>query len=69
MSNTELNRDESLGAETPRLDPWLIVMLMAIVPMLAALAVRDLVMHLAAISGMLFAAGVAMLIVHERRRR
>jgi hypothetical protein len=57
-----MNRDGELGADAPRLDPWLVMMLLAIVPMLAALVVRDLVMHLAAISGILFAAGVAMLL-------
>ena len=69
MSETEMNRDGELGTDAPRLDPWLVVMLLAIVPMLAALVVRDLVMHLATISGILFAAGVAMLFAQERRRR
>jgi hypothetical protein len=70
MSNEENRRDETLAPDTPRLEPWLIVMLLAIVPMLVALAVpNDLVMHLAAISGILFAVGAALLLVQERRRR
>lgn len=70
MSNEETRRDDGLGADVPRLEPWLIVMLIAIVPMLAALALpRELVMHLASIAGMLFIAGAAMLFVQERRRR
>lgn len=69
MSNAEVNRDPDPGADTPRLERWLVLMLLAVVPMLGALAVRDLVMHLAAISGLLFAAGVALLIAQERRRR
>lgn len=69
MSTEETRRDESLGAHTPRLEPWLVVMLVAIVPMLAALALpRELVPHLTAIAGMLFAVGSAMLFVQERRR-
>jgi hypothetical protein len=69
MSNEE-NREETLDSDTPRLEPWLIVMLLAIVPMLVALAVpNDLVMHLAAISGILFAIATGLLIVQERRRR
>ena len=45
-------------------------MLVAIVPMLAALALpRELVAHLATIAGMLFVVGAAMLFVQERRRR
>jgi hypothetical protein len=69
MSNEE-NREETLDSDTPRLEPWLIVMLLAIVPMLVALAVpNDLVMHLAAISGILFVTGTGLLIVQERRRR
>lgn len=70
MSNEETRRDDSLGTDVPRLEPWLVVMLIAIVPMLAALALpRELVMHLASIAGMLFIAGAAMLFVQERRRR
>ena len=68
MSDIELNRDDDLGGDSPRLHPWLAVMLLAIVPMLAALALRELVMHLATISGILFAAGGAMFIAEERRR-
>ena len=70
MSNEETRRDDGLGADAPRLEPWLVVMMIAIVPMLAALALpRELVTHLAAIAGMLFIAGAAMLFVQERRRR
>ena len=70
MSNTDLNRDENVGAEAPRLEPWLAVMLLAIVPMLAALLLsRELVLHLASVSAILFAAAVGMLIVQERRKR
>ena len=68
--NTTDEHNEIGGAETPRLEPWLSVMLLAILPMLAALAVsRELVLHFAAISGILFTAGLAMLIVQERRKR
>ena len=70
MSTEETRRDDGLGADVPRLEPWLVVMLIAIVPMLAALALpRELVMHLATIAGMLFVVGAAMLFVQERRRR
>jgi hypothetical protein len=69
MSNEERRRDETVGGEVPRLEPWLVVMLIAIVPMLAALALpREFVMHLATIAGMLFLVGAAMLFVQERRR-
>ena len=68
--NSIQDQDESLRDDAPRLEPWLAMMLIAIIPMLAAFAVsRDFVMHLAAISGILFAAGTAMLIVQERRKR
>ena len=70
MSDSKVSRDDRLGADTPKLEPWLVVMLIAIVPMLAALAVpRDFVMHLAAVSGILFVAAIGMLVVQERRRR
>ena len=70
MSTEEMRRDDHLGADTPRLEPWLVVMLIAIVPMLAALALpRELVAHLATIAGMLFVVGAAMLFVQERRKR
>jgi len=70
MSDSNVSRDDRLGADTPKLEPWLAVMLVAIVPMLAALAVpRDFVMHLAAVSSILFAAAIGMLFVQERRRR
>jgi len=68
MSTEETRRDDSLGADIPRLESWLAVMLIAIVPMLAALALPELVSHLATIAGMLFVAGGAMLFVQERRR-
>ena len=70
MSNANLNQDETLGAEAPRLEPWLAVMLVAIVPMLAALLLsRELVFHLASVSAILFVAAIGMLIVQERRKR
>ena len=69
MSNEENRRDESLAADSPRVEPWLVVMLLAIVPMLVALTLSHLVMHLATISGILFVAATAMLVVQERRRR
>ena len=70
MSTEEPRRDDALGADVPRLEAWLVVMITAIVPMLAALALpRELVAHLATIAGMLFVIGAAMLFVQERRRR
>jgi len=61
---------EGLGTDTPRLEPWLAVMLLAIVPMLVALAFsRELLMHMATVSAILFAAAIGMLVVQERRRR
>jgi hypothetical protein len=69
MSETEIHRDNSHDAGSPRLDPWLIVLLLSIVPMLASLAARDLVYHLAGISAILFAAALGMLKMQERRRR
>jgi len=70
MSTEEARRDDGLGADIPRVEPWLVVMVIAIIPMLAALALpRELVLHLATIAGMLFAIGAAMLFVQERRRR
>lgn len=70
MSNTNLEQDEMTGNEAPRLEPWLAVMLLAIVPMVAALLLsRELVLHLASVSAILFAAAVGMLIVQERRKR
>lgn len=70
MSTEEMRRDDHSGADTPRLESWLVVMLVAIVPMLAALALpRELVVHLATIAGMLFVVGAAMLFEQERRRR
>lgn len=70
MSDSNPGRDDHLGADTPKLEAWLAVMLVAIIPMVAALAVpRDFVMHLTAVSGILFAAAIGMLVVQERRRR
>jgi hypothetical protein len=69
MSTEETRRDDGLGANVPRLEPWLVVMLIAIAPMLAALALpRELVPHLTTLAGMLFLVGGAMLFVQERRR-
>lgn len=67
MPDTELRSDNEV--DSPRLDAWLVVLLLSVVPMLASLAVRELVYHLAATSGILFAAGLAMLMIQERRRR
>lgn len=54
----------------PRLEPWLGVCLLAIVPMVVAFFIpKSLVVFAAAISGILLLAGVGMLIVQERRRR
>jgi hypothetical protein len=70
MSNDSLERGARSNAEAPRLEPWLAVMLVAIVPMVAALVLpRELVMHLAAVAGMLFTIGIVMLVVQERRKR
>ena len=70
MSNSNSNQSENLGTEAPRLEPWLAVMLLAIVPMLAALLLsRELVLHLASVSAILFAAAIGMLIVQERRKK
>ena len=70
MSNTNLKQDQNVAHEAPRLEPWLAVMLLAIVPMLAALLLpRELVLHLASVSAILFAAAIGMLIVQERRKR
>ena len=69
MSNNLMERDTSSDVDTPRLEPWLAVMLIAIVPMIAALLLpRDFVLHLAGIAAMLFATGLVMLVVQERRR-
>jgi len=69
MSNDIAERASS-NAEAPRLEPWLAVMLLDIVPMVAALVLpRELVMHLAAVAGMLFTTGFVMLVVQERRKR
>jgi hypothetical protein len=70
MSDTDLGRDESPAADTPKFEPWLAVMLLAIVPMLAALVLsREIVLHLATVSGILFVAALGMLVVQERRKR
>ena len=59
-----------LGHETPAFEPWLMMSLLAVVPMVLALFLpRSFVYYLAAISGMLFLSGLGMLVVQERRRR
>jgi len=69
MSNNFRDQDTSSSVDTPRLERWLAVMLLAIVPMVAALLLpRDLVLHLAGIAALLFATGLVMLVVQERRR-
>ncbi|MFL5616710.1 MAG: hypothetical protein ACJ796_23805 [Gemmatimonadaceae bacterium] len=70
MSQDEMRQDVRSGNDEPRLEPWLATMLLAVLPMLAALALpREFVPYLATISGVLFAAGAGLLIVQERRRR
>jgi hypothetical protein len=69
---------ESLGAadsrtaethEAPRLEPWLVVSLLAIVPMIVAFAIpKSLVIFAAAVSGILLVVGLAMLVAQERRK-
>jgi hypothetical protein len=55
--------------EAPRLEPWLGVSLLAIVPMLVAFVIpKEHVVFAAAISGILLVVGLAMLVVQERRR-
>ena len=55
--------------DAPRLEPWLVVALLAIIPMLLAFAIpKSLVIFAAAISGILLVIGLAMLVVQERRR-
>jgi uncharacterized membrane protein YadS len=55
--------------DAPRLEPWLVVALLAIIPMLVAFAIpKSLVVFAAAISGILLLIGLAMLVVQERRR-
>jgi len=69
MSNNFRDQDTSSSVDTPRLERWLAVMLLAIVPMVAALLLpRHLVLHLAGIAALLFATGLVMLVVQERRR-
>jgi uncharacterized membrane protein YtjA (UPF0391 family) len=69
MSNNFRDQDTSSSVDTPRLERWLAVMLLAIVPMVAALLLpRGLVLHLAGIAALLFATGLVMLVVQERRR-
>ena len=70
MSNLNTRSNEGVSPDAPKFEPWLAVMLLAIVPMIAALAVsREFVLHLAAVSSILFVAGIGMLVVQERRRR
>ena len=63
---------ESSGSDhhdAPRLEPWLVVSLLAIVPMLVAFAIpKSLVVFAAAISAILLVIGLAMLVVQERAR-
>ena len=35
MPNMEIDRDNTHDADTPRVDPWLVVLVLSIVPMLA----------------------------------
>lgn len=64
------HHDPDIHRDAPRLEPWLGVSLLAIVPMLVAFAVpRSLVIYNAAISGILLVIGVGMLVVQERRNR
>ncbi|HKW09541.1 MAG TPA: hypothetical protein VJO33_04125 [Gemmatimonadaceae bacterium] len=68
MSNP--NTNEGLSPDVPKFEPWLAVMLLAIVPMLAALALsREFVLHLTAVSSILFVAAIGMLVVQERRKK
>jgi len=56
-------------SEAPRLEPWLGVSLLAIVPMIVAFAIpKEFVLHAAAVSGVLFIIGLAMLVMQERNR-
>jgi hypothetical protein len=53
----------------PRLEPWLGISLLAVVPMLAAFLIpKEHIVFAAAISGILLIVGIAMLVVQERRR-
>lgn len=55
--------------DAPRLEPWLVVALLAIIPMLVAFAIpKTHVVFAAAISGILLVVGLAMLVVQERKR-
>jgi hypothetical protein len=70
MSKEEMLPETTHDTDTPRLEPWLLVMLTAIVPMVVALVVgKEFVLHFATVSGILFVAGLAMFIAQERRRR
>ena len=66
---------DSLGTthdhhDAPRLEPWLVVSLLAIVPMLVAFAIpKSRVIFAAAISAILLVVGLGMLVVQERARR
>jgi hypothetical protein len=60
---------ETTGDQAPRLEPWLSVSLLAIVPMLVAFLIpKEHVIFAAAISGILLVVGLAMLVVQERKR-
>ena len=55
--------------DAPRLEPWLVVSLLAIIPMLVAFVIpKSHVVFVAAISGILLVVGLAMLVVQERKR-
>lgn len=73
QSNLATTEDERAGTphdDTPRLEPWLVMSLLAIVPMIVAFAIpKTFVLYTAAISGILLVVGLAMLVVQERRRR
>jgi hypothetical protein len=54
--------------EAPRLEPWLVVSLLAVIPMIVAFAIpKAMVIYAAAISGILLVTGVGMLIAQERK--
>lgn len=56
-------------SEAPRLEPWLGVSLLAIVPMIVAFAIpKEYVLHAAAVSGVVFIVGLVMMVLQERNR-
>jgi hypothetical protein len=69
MSEANLENEERPVGDAPRLERWLLMMLLAIAPIAISIVLpREVRVYLAAISGMLFLAGVAMFVAHERRR-